>query len=139
MVEPLPVKFKFSSRKFFPKLQPISRIESGKMSLSIDLYLIVSANSDHLLKLCCFWYWKKNVFPNTPAVALQLRYGQNTSRGKSRKGNGRPFHISGSTIICGSAKNRDREANTTQPRREQRLRKIDEKNKLKLNSPVYTR
>ncbi len=41
MVEPLPVKF--SSRKFFPKLQPISRIESG---------------------------------------ALQLRSGQNTSRGK---------------------------------------------------------
>jgi hypothetical protein len=104
MVEPLPVKFKFSSRKFFPKLQPISRIKSGKMSLSIDLYLIVSANSDHLLKLCCFWYWKKNVFPNTPAVALQLRYGQNTSRGESRKGNGRPFHISGSTIIYGSAK-----------------------------------
>ncbi len=68
MVEPLPVKF--SSRKFFLKLQPISLIKSGKMSLSIDLDLIVSANSGHLLKLVNFATRKKHVFPNTPAVAL---------------------------------------------------------------------
>jgi hypothetical protein len=43
MVEPLTVKF--FSPKFFPKLQPRLRIESGKIGLSIDLDLIVSANS----------------------------------------------------------------------------------------------
>jgi hypothetical protein len=104
MVEPLPVKFKFSSRKFFPKLQPISRIESGKMSLSIDLYLIVSANSDHLLKLCCFWYWKKKCVSQHTRCGSATKVWPEHFQGGKPKRQARPFHISGSTIIYGSAK-----------------------------------
>jgi hypothetical protein len=81
------MQYKLTQVKNFSLFLPLFAIFLCWLAYKLLIFLFTFPSADE--KAIFFWQlWylknkeKKIVFPNTPAVALQLRSGQNTSRGK---------------------------------------------------------